>query len=55
MGLTSSELLEGLLVKCYNEKIIEEVREEARMLLKSNKLLSRYEAYELSYKKIKKK
>jgi hypothetical protein len=54
MGLTSSELLENLLIKCYKEEIIEEVRNEARKLMESNGLLSQYEAYELSYKKIKK-
>ena len=54
MGLTSSELLEDLLIKCYKEEIIEEVREEVRKLMKNNKHLSQYEAYEISYKKIKK-
>jgi hypothetical protein len=55
MGLTSSDLLEDLLVKCYKEGIIDEVRNQAHIELKSNKSLSQYEAYELSYKKIKKK
>jgi hypothetical protein len=55
MGLTSSDLLEDLLVKCYKKGIIDEVRNQAHIELESNKSLSQYEAYELSYKKIKKK
>lgn len=54
MGLTSSDLLEDLLVKCYKEGIIDEVRNQVHIELKSNKSLSQYDAYELSYKKIKK-
>jgi hypothetical protein len=54
MGLTSSELLEELLLKCYKEGIINEVREEVVKTLKTNLLVTQYEAYEMAYKKIKK-
>jgi hypothetical protein len=54
MGLTSSELLEELMLKCYKEGIIEEVREEVRKILETNTLVSQYDAYEMAYKKIKK-
>jgi hypothetical protein len=55
MGLTSSELLEEIMLLCYKENIIEEVREEVRNILKMNKLITQYEAYEMAYKKFKKK
>lgn len=54
MGLTSSELLEELILKCYKEGIIEDVREEVRNILETNELITQYEAYEMAYKKIKK-
>ena len=52
MGLTNSELLEELLLKCYNENIINEVRKDVFNLLKTNALLTQYEAYEIVYKKL---
>lgn len=55
MGLTSSELLEEIMLLCYKENIIEEVREEVRNILKMNNLISQFEAYEMAYEKFKKK
>lgn len=54
MGLTSSELLEELMLKCYKEGIIDEVREEVRITLKDITLINQYDAYEMAYKKINK-
>ena len=54
MGLTSSELLEELMLKCYKEGIIDEVREEVSIILKTTSLITQYDAYEIAYKKIKK-
>jgi hypothetical protein len=54
MGLTNSELLEELILICYKENIIEEVREEVRNILETNTLITQYEAYEMAYKKFKK-
>jgi hypothetical protein len=54
MGLTSSELLEELMLKCYKEGIIEEVREEVRIILETTSVINQYDAYEMAYKKIKK-
>lgn len=55
MGLTSSDLLEELMLKCYKENIIDEVRELVRNIMETNPLVSQYDAYEMAYKKKSKK
>jgi hypothetical protein len=55
MGMTNSEMLEELLVKCYDKGIVEEVREEARKILIESPNRVTYEAYLVSYEKIIKK
>ena len=55
MGFTNSDLMEEIMVLCYEEGIVTEVREEVRKLLENNKSISLYEAYELAYQKFSKK
>ena len=55
MGITNSELLEELLVKCYDKGIVKEVREEARKVLEEIPNSIIYEAYLTAYEKIIKK
>lgn len=51
MGLTNSEILEEILYKCYELKIIDKVREEVKTILTSNEKMSLLEAYEIVYAK----
>lgn len=51
MGLTNSEILEEILYKCYELKIIDKVREEVKTILTTNQNISTLEAYEIVYAK----
>ena len=55
MGLTNSELLEELLLECYETGIIEEVREEAKKTIDRVDRYDHYEVYFEAHKKIMKK
>jgi hypothetical protein len=55
MGYTNSDLMEEIMVICYQEGIIEKVREEVRNILQFNTRISLPEAYEMAYQKISKK
>lgn len=55
MGISYSELLEELLIECYNLNIIDEVRKEAISIMDKDRKMGILEAYEMAFQKISKK
>ena len=55
MGYTNSDLMEEIMFLCYEEKIIDDVRDEVKKLLEKNSSLHLSEAYEIAYNKFTKK
>lgn len=55
MGITNSDELEELLIECYNQNIIEQVRKEAVSIMEKNQKIEVLDAYEIAFKKFSKK
>jgi hypothetical protein len=49
MGNSSSDLLEELLFHCYQIGILDEVRREAKLIMKGNPSIPKLEAYESAF------
>ncbi len=54
MGNTNSDIMEEIMVLCYMEGIVDEVRNEVSIIMESNKNISPCDAYEMAYKRISK-
>lgn len=55
MGTFSFDLLEELLFHCYQLGIVEDVRKEAKEIMKNNPDIKILDAYEMSFNNIKSK
>jgi hypothetical protein len=54
MGNTNSDIMEEIMVLCYMEGIVDEVRNEVSIIMESNKNISPCDAYEMAYRRISK-
>lgn len=55
MGISNSELLEELLLECYSQNIIDDVRKEAIHIMNVDERIGMLDAYEIAFKKFSKK